>query len=714
MATNGMSNSAVTSTNIFTFKDERPGLDPILEYTESIRDGGVPIVIDNGSYQCRAGWALSPKPQFIFKNITARQRGKKETDVQVGNEITNLEVVRWMVRTPFDRNLVTLYDVQEQILDYIFAHLGINTEGEVSHPIVMTEPVCNPNFCRAQMSELLFECYHVPKVAYGVDALFSLLNNHPAPEKANSMIVDCGYQTVHLLPVIGGQLDPSNCRRINLGGAQLDVFMQRLLQLKYPGHSAVLTLSRAEEILRDHCYIAKDYQAELDDWVSNEYYDENVHKIQLPYTNVPGSQISAQQQKERRDQQIKRLKELNNKKRMEKLAAEEESLQQLMSVQELLEDDDEDTFNRALAEAGYETTDELQAAINHLTASIQRLKAKILKVEPPPVEIVEPKKEPIYDLIEVPDDQLTPEQLTMKKRQKILKKAREGREKAQNLQREKRLKELEEERELERKRQIDFVAWLQEVRQRRQKLLDQRAARKQRKTDMSKRKTFAAQQRMKIISQLAGNTKKEDTFGQDDKDWDVYKEINPNNSDSDSEAEEDKLEELETMLREHDPEFQKELGESAGEFDIAEYYRLHLAIERIRVPELLFQPSMIGMEQAGIVETMDYVFRKYKHEVQNELAQYVFLTGSNANLPNFCERLEKELLAIRPFKSVFNVYKAGNPSLDAWLGARKWALSPTFSTSFITRSEYEEKGGEYFKEHTCSNRFFPTPVLVSK
>ena len=28
------------------------------------------------------------------------------------------------------------------------------------------------------MSELLFECYHVPKVAYGVDALLSLYENH--------------------------------------------------------------------------------------------------------------------------------------------------------------------------------------------------------------------------------------------------------------------------------------------------------------------------------------------------------------------------------------------------------------------------------------------------------------------------------------------------------------------------------------------------------
>ena len=34
-------------------------------------------------------------------------------------------------------------------------------------------------FLIAEMSELLFECYHVPSVAYGVDSLFSLQYNQP-------------------------------------------------------------------------------------------------------------------------------------------------------------------------------------------------------------------------------------------------------------------------------------------------------------------------------------------------------------------------------------------------------------------------------------------------------------------------------------------------------------------------------------------------------
>lgn len=633
-------------------------------------------------------------------------------EVQIGNDITNLEVIRWLLRSQFDRNLVTLYDVQEQILDYTFSNLGINTSGKIDHPVVMTEPVANPNCCRQQMSELLFECYHIPKVAYGVDALFSLMNNHSNPSKADSLVVDCGYQTTHILPVLGGRLDVANSRRINLGGAQIDAFMQRLLQLKYPGHVSAVTLTRAEELVREHTYVAVDYQKELEDWTSHNYYDDKVHKIQLPFTNAPGSQISAQQQKERREQQIRRLKEFNLKKRQEKLAAEEEELKELMAIQELLAAEDEDEFNNALKEREYESAEELQAVINKLTISIQRLKAKLQGTEPP-VEENEPKKQPVYDLLNVPDDQLTPEEVATKKRQYILKKAREGRERAQAKQREKRQKEVEAEALLERKRLTDFQGWLQEVRHKRQKLLEIRTVKKQKRSDMAKRRTFAAQQRMRIISQLAGKTKKDDTFGQDDKDWDVYKEINPD-TDSDSEAEEETLEELETMLKEHDPEFQKEMDEAAGEFDIAEYYRLHISVERIRVPELLFQPSMIGLEQSGIAETVDYVFKKFSPEDQNRLAQHVFLTGSNANFPNLLERISKELLEMRPFQSTFNVFKAANPSLDAWLGARKWVMSPASSACWITRAEYEEKGGEYLKEHTASNRYIPMPVLVQK
>ena len=54
--------------------------------------------------------------------------------------------------------------------------------------------------------------------------------------------------------------------------------------------------------------------------------------------------------------------------------------------------------------------------------------------------IKQTKKPAVYDLIDIPDDQLTPDQMSTKKRQRMLKNAREGRLRAQAIQREKQQK----------------------------------------------------------------------------------------------------------------------------------------------------------------------------------------------------------------------------------------------------------------------------------
>ena len=90
--------------------------------------------------------------------------------------------------------------------------------------------------------------------------------------------------------------------------------------------------------------------------------------------------------------------------------------------------------------------------------------------------------------------------------------------------------------------------------------------------------------------------------------------------------------------------------------------------------------------------------------------QFVFLTGGCASLPNFKERLEAELMQMRPFQSSFKVFLADDPSLDAWSGARQWALSPAFETYSVTQADYDEKGHDYLKEHFASNRYMPTPT----
>ena len=153
-----------------------------------------------------------------------------ETDcVLVGNDIPHIEAVRSTLKNQFDRNVVVNFSYQEQVLDHVFAHLGLGGESSVTHPVLITEPVCNPLqsrhaphthififlkcYRRSQMSELLFECYGVPAVTYGVDALFSAHSNLGIEEGTDALVVASGHQTPYVLPVLNGHFDSVHCKR---------------------------------------------------------------------------------------------------------------------------------------------------------------------------------------------------------------------------------------------------------------------------------------------------------------------------------------------------------------------------------------------------------------------------------------------------------------------------------------------------------------------
>lgn len=121
------------STNIFTFQDYKSTPDPIYEVNiECLQPSPVPIIIDNGSFQTRAGWASDidelSVPRLQFKSVAARSRGAARSETQIGNDIPNLEPLRWLLKSQFDRNVVVNFEIQELMFDYVFMHLGIATE----------------------------------------------------------------------------------------------------------------------------------------------------------------------------------------------------------------------------------------------------------------------------------------------------------------------------------------------------------------------------------------------------------------------------------------------------------------------------------------------------------------------------------------------------------------------------------------------------------
>lgn len=352
------------------------------------------------------------------------------------------------------------------------------------------------------MSELLFECYQIPSVFYGIDSLFSFNCNDNI--KGTGLIISFGYHTTHVIPFIDGKHIPDKIRRINVGGFHMLTYMHRLMQLKYTMHVNNITLSRIEELFHEHSRISYDYFEDLKKWSSHEYYDNHIKKIQLPYSQGAAStQLTAEQKIEKKKEMSRRLAEINARKREERLAEEEDQLQRLEDVLESFDDEDTEDFEMGLKEFNLSTYEELEKTIAATKARIDKIKLKMQAAE----SGVTTEEKPV--VIPMPP---------------------QG---------------------------INLDDWLNEVREKKNAILEKKQIRRQRRSDLAKRRTAAAQERMRIISKLAGKEKGTDDFGSRDEDWDVYKAIS-REQDSDSEVENEKLMEIDEILRHHDPMLEDE------------------------------------------------------------------------------------------------------------------------------------------------------------
>ena len=251
--------------------------------------------------------------------------------------------------------------------------------------------------------------------------------------------------------------------------------------------------------------------------------------------------------------------------------------------------------------------------------------------------------------------------------------------------------------------------------------------------DLGNRKSLASQMRMKTLANLASDGPKkrrrggdDDDFGANDNDWSVYRDVATGEQSEDEEEEDlgSMLNAVENELLEYDPEFTENHTLAAQSdwtkslvhaflrgpwpFDPEsqrEAHQLHLNVERIRVPEVVFQPSIAGVDQAGLIEiAADIINQRYSDPAdQSRLLKDVFLTGGNTLFTGFDERFRKEFRGFLPIDATLNVRKATDPVFDAWKGAAQWASGGDLGRSSVTRQEYMEKGSEYLKEHDLGN-----------
>ncbi|KAF7684732.1 Actin-like protein arp5 [Astathelohania contejeani] len=569
---------------------------------------GTTIVIDNGSYECKAGYQGS-RPQMVFKNRFYKSKHAVSLD----------PIPQSTVKTMFEGELVANYENMENTFDEIFQYLRCDRVYEA----IITECLYNPRMLRKQTLSLMFEVYGCNKLQLGVDAVYSYLFNisNPAPVGMIDLIVDLSHNSTTVILI--NEMGIIDGYKINFGGAQALEYLLMLIRTKLIEPST--KIKSGIELLK---YLK----------CANDYKKETLDMAERIRTNGEGVYLG------------KIVNKVNTRRNTG------------------------NAFNfRAKKNNKNDSNGEINEELKNETDEEKDNGSCIINI----------------DLLNKDDSVLTKEEIKEKRRSKMIYYSSIYRAKIKSEKYFKIFKKTISSEEEEYERRNDLDAYLQKIKNKHCELkAEKRQKERIRKNLLDKRSREYA------IKQKMGS---EDLSPEEESI--LVKIMDAEDSDGDLEKELDKYTDI--LLR-YDPEFvpyeykiyeilrgdhlyNPETNGITG-YDLPEDKMfgegVYLNIELMQVPEVLFTPSIISLQQPGLTEIFEEIGLKYN-------LKRVFLTGGFSRIQNLEGRIKREIQKCS-FNGKIEVVVAQDPRFDPFRGAIFSKIFPTY-----TKDEFEECGIEY-------------------
>ncbi|CAK9034868.1 Alpha-centractin, partial [Durusdinium trenchii] len=131
---------------------------------------------------------------------------------------------------------------------------------------------------------------------------------------------------------------------------------------------------------------------------------------------------------------------------------------------------------------------------------------------------------------------------------------------------------------------------------------------------------------------------------------------------------------------------------------------IELGPERFRAPEILFKPSIIGLEYAGAHQCIVDAIFKADLDIRKSLLSDIVLAGGSTMFSGYGDRMLNEVRKATPKSTVSGtkIRISAPPNRDqlTWIGGSILASLAAFKTMWVSKHDYEEHGANILHRKT--------------